>query len=50
MDLYVKRFHEKVLDYCDLVDEEVLVDICLHAWSISTVSSLKTFPSPAFLN
>lgn len=27
LDLYVKRFHDKPLD---LVDEEVLVNVCLH--------------------
>lgn len=30
LDLYVKRFHDKALDCVDLVDEEVLVNICLH--------------------
>lgn len=27
LDLHVKRFHEKALDSCDLIDKEVLVDI-----------------------
>lgn len=30
MDLYAKRFNEKALNYVDLVDEEVLVNVCLH--------------------
>lgn len=30
MDAYVKHFHERALDCCDLVAEDVLVDICLH--------------------
>lgn len=29
LDLYVKRFHERALD-CYTVDEEIMVDICLH--------------------
>lgn len=27
---YVKRFHEKKMDYYDSVIEDVLVDVCLH--------------------
>lgn len=27
---YVRRFHKKALSCCDLVAEEVLVDLCLH--------------------
>lgn len=30
LDLHVKRFHEKALICCDPVDEEVLVNVCLH--------------------
>lgn len=30
LDLYVKRFHNKALDCINLVDEEVLVNVCLH--------------------
>lgn len=29
-DAYMRRFPERVLDCCDLVNEEVLVDVCLH--------------------
>lgn len=29
-DLYIKRFHEKILDCRDLIDEEVLVNVFLH--------------------
>lgn len=27
--LYIKRFHEKALDFCDPVDKEVLENVCL---------------------
>lgn len=30
LDLYVKKFYEEELDCCDPVDEEVLVNVCLH--------------------
>lgn len=30
MDLYVKRFHERVMDSCDPINEEVLVNVFLH--------------------
>lgn len=30
MDLFVKRFQETVLDCCDTIDEETMVDVCLH--------------------
>lgn len=30
MDLHVKRFHEKAAHCCDLVDEEVIVNVCLY--------------------
>lgn len=30
LDLYVKRFYEKTLDYYDAADKETMVDICLH--------------------
>lgn len=29
LDTYVKRFHDKALDCCDVVEERVLVDVCL---------------------
>lgn len=32
LDRYVRKFHEKVLDCCDLVYEEVLVNVCLLVW------------------
>lgn len=30
LDLYVKMFHDKALACVDLVDEEVLANVCLH--------------------
>lgn len=30
LDTYMKRFYNKALDYCDLVEERILVDVCLH--------------------
>lgn len=30
LDIYIKRFHEKALDYCNAIDKETLVDFCLH--------------------
>lgn len=30
LDLNVKRFHDKALDYVDPVEEEILVNVCLH--------------------
>lgn len=33
LDLYVKRFHDKALEYVDPVDEETLVNVCLHGMS-----------------
>lgn len=30
LDLYTKSFHDKALDYCNSVDEDTMVDVCLH--------------------
>lgn len=30
LDAYVKKFYENALDFCDLVADDVLVDVCLH--------------------
>lgn len=30
LDLYVKRFRERALGCSDAVDEETLMDVCLH--------------------
>lgn len=30
LDLYVKRFHDKALDYVDPVEKEILGNVCLH--------------------
>lgn len=26
----MSEFHEKALDYCDTVDDETMVNVCLH--------------------
>lgn len=31
MDMYVRRFHEKVLDYEDSMEKEIYVNISLHS-------------------
>lgn len=31
LDMYVRRLHERALDYYDLVAGEVLVEVCLHS-------------------
>lgn len=31
LDVYMRRFHEKALDCCNIVDEEVLVNVCVHS-------------------
>lgn len=42
MDAYVKQFHEKELDCCDLVTKDVLLDVCLHGtYSIVSVANLR---------
>lgn len=52
LDAYFKHFHERALDYYDLVAEDMLVDVCLHGmiegyhvhlemFSFSYVSRLK---------
>lgn len=30
LGLYVQRFHERALDYCDAVDDETILYVCLH--------------------
>lgn len=30
MNAYLRRFHERAIDYCDLVAEVILVDVCLY--------------------
>lgn len=30
LDAYTRRFHERALDYCDLMAKDVLVDVCIH--------------------
>lgn len=30
LHVYVRRLHEKALDCCDLVEEEILLNVCLH--------------------
>lgn len=30
LEIYIKQFYEKALYCCDLIEEEVLVNICLH--------------------
>lgn len=34
LDTNVKRFHEKILDCCDQIAEDVRLDICM-IWSMS---------------
>lgn len=48
-DLYVKRFHDKALDYVDLVDEEVLVNMCLHGMNDEYRVFLENLTFSSFL-
>lgn len=41
---FVCRFHEKVLDCCDLVVEEMLVDVCLYCMTENFLEN-SSFPS-----
>lgn len=47
LELYVKRFHEKVLDCYDAIAEKVLVEICLDGmmeyWIFSENSPFSSF-------
>lgn len=47
LDAYVKRFRERVLDCSDAVDEETLVDVCLHGMvnKYRVYLEILTFPS-----
>lgn len=45
-DAYVKRFHEKVLDCCYLVAENMLVDVCLHEVVEDYLTYLETYHFP----
>lgn len=48
LDFYVKIFHEKTLDCSGPVNEEVLVNVCLHGmtdkYSAFSENSLFLFP------
>lgn len=48
LDLYVRRFHEKALGYYDSVDEEVLVNVCLHGILNEYRLFLKNLSFPSF--
>lgn len=44
----MRRFHEKALDCCDLVDEQVLVKICLHDMAEEYIIFLENLSFPSF--
>lgn len=48
LDLYVKRFHDKTLDCVDPVDEEVLVNVCLHGMNNEYEVFLETLTFSSF--
>lgn len=48
MDAYVNYFHERALDCCDPVAEDVLVDICLHDMREENHVHLKYCSSTTF--
>lgn len=48
LDLYVKRFHDKALDYVDPVDEEILVNVCLHGMNDKYRVFLKNLTFSSF--
>lgn len=48
LDLYVRRFHEKALDSCEPVDEEVLLIFCLHDMVDEYCVLLENLSFPCF--
>lgn len=48
LDLYVKKFHERALGYCDAVDEETRVDFCLHSITSEYFVYLETLTFSSF--
>lgn len=48
LDLCVKRFHEKALDCCGLIEEEVLVNVCLHGINDEYRVFLENLTFPSF--
>lgn len=48
LDLYVKRFHDRALDCVDPVDEEVLVNVCLHGMNDEYRVFLENLTFPSF--
>lgn len=48
LDRYVRRFYEKVLDSYDPVDEEVLVNACLHGMFYEYLIVLENLALPSF--
>lgn len=48
LDLYVKRFHDKALDCVDRVDEEVLVNVCLHGMNDEYLVFLENLTFSSF--
>lgn len=49
LDLYVKRFHDKALDCIDPVEEEILVDVCLHGMNDEYRVFLENLTFSSFL-
>lgn len=51
LDTYVKRFHDKAVDYCNPLEEEVLVNVCLHRMQKEYcifLENLSSQPSPSW--
>lgn len=48
LNLYVRKFQEKALDCCDLIDEDVLVNVFLHDMNNEYGVFLKNLSVPLF--
>lgn len=48
LDIFVRRFHEEALDYCDVVDGETLANICMHGMSNGYRINLENLTFPSF--
>lgn len=46
LDVYVRKFRENALYYCDLVSEEMLINVCLHVMIEEYRVLLEKLPFP----
>lgn len=48
LDVYLRRFSERAMDCCNLVGEEVLIDVCLHGAMEEYEIFLENLSIPSF--